>query len=165
MSIFVKGILLSKLSESFICDIHVCGQNVGEESVIKVPPGRSSSSCDSKIFQKLLNNMPVYCLEKRGPSQAVALDMSKTFESVWLAGFLHKLKRYGMFFVRLSFLFFQVYFVLLWMGSLYKSALSVMRLHKAPFPWLYCFLNALSEGVIYNISNCSYFKCLWVSEF
>ena len=138
MSIFVKEILLSKLSESFICDIHVCGQNVGEESVIKVPPGRSSSSCDSKIFQKLLNNMPVYYLEKRGPSQAVALDMSKTFESVWLAGFLHRLKRYGMFFVRLSFLFFQVlvmlYFVLLWMGSLYKSALLMVRLHKAPFP-------------------------------
>lgn len=120
--------------------------------MIKVPPGRSYFSCDSKIFQKLLNNMPVYCLEKRGPSQGVALDMSKTFESVWLAGFLHKLKRYGMFFVRLSFLFFQVpvmfYFVLLWMGSLYKSALLMMRSYKAPFPWLYCFLNPFTEGVM-----------------
>ena len=51
----------------------------------------------SKVFQKLLSNMLVYRLEKCGPNQAIALDISKTFESVWLAGILHKFRPYGIF--------------------------------------------------------------------
>lgn len=51
----------------------------------------------NKVFQKLLSNMPVYHLEKYGPNQVVALDISKTFESVWLASVLHKFKPYGIF--------------------------------------------------------------------
>ena len=32
---------------------------------------------------------------RSGPTRAVALDISKTFDRVWHAGLLHKLKSYG----------------------------------------------------------------------
>ena len=32
---------------------------------------------------------------RSGPTQVVALDISKTFDRVWQAGLLHKLKFYG----------------------------------------------------------------------
>ena len=56
-----------------------------------------------------------------------------------------------------------VYLVLFWMRSLYKSALLMVGLHKALFLGFAVFLlyiNALPEGVIYNIANCTYFKCV-----
>ena len=51
--------------------------------------------------------MPVYRLEKCGPNQAVALDMSKTFESIWLAGFLRKFKPYEFFLLGFHSYFFR----------------------------------------------------------
>ena len=56
-----------------------------------------------------------------------------------------------------------VYFMLFWMGSMYKSALLMMGLHKAlcfGFTVFLLYMNALPEGVIYNITNCTYFKCV-----
>lgn len=56
-----------------------------------------------------------------------------------------------------------VYFMLFWMGSMYKSALLMMGLHKAlcfGFTVFLLYMNALPEGVIYNIANCTYFKCV-----
>ena len=44
----------------------------------------------------------------------------------------------------------------------------MMGLHKAlcfGFTVFLLYMNALPEGVIYNIANCTYFKCVQVSDF
>ena len=37
----------------------------------------------------------IYNLDADGETRAIALDISKAFDEVWHAGFLHQLKAYG----------------------------------------------------------------------
>ena len=96
-------------------------KNVREGSTARNYHPVSLLSVVSKVFEKLVNNRMVDHLEKcgfrssqstayvltvvsdriarafnrSGATRAMALDISKAFDRVWLAGLCHKLKSYG----------------------------------------------------------------------
>ena len=73
---------------------------------------------------------------RSGATRVVALDISKTFDRVWHAGLLHKLKSYGISGqIFAVFLLFSVIddFEWFWMESPHKNIQLMQELFKAPF--------------------------------
>ena len=54
----------------------------------------------------VVSNRIARTFNKSGANQAVALDISTAFDRVWHAGFLHKLKSYGISFQVFGLFFF-----------------------------------------------------------
>ena len=70
------------------------------------------------------------------PAQAKALDISKTFDRVWHAGLLHKLKSYGIssqIFGLISSFLANDDFKWFWMESLHKNIQLMLDFPKGPF--------------------------------
>ena len=76
--------------------------NVGESSIAKNYRPVSLLSVVSKVIEKLaadlltvVSDRIARAFNRSGATRAVVLDISKTFDRVWHAGLLHKLKSYG----------------------------------------------------------------------
>ena len=53
------------------------------------------SSQSTADFLTVVSDRTARAFNRSGATRAVALDISKTFDRVWHAGLLHKLKSYG----------------------------------------------------------------------
>ena len=123
------------------------------------------SSWSTADLLTVLSDRTIRAFNRSGANRAVVLDISKAFDRVWHAGFLHKLKSYAIsgdiFALISSFLSKQQLQVVL-DGSLQKNIQLILEFLKGPFLVL-LYINDLPDDV-YAHDTTLYSKCDQTSD-
>ena len=92
------------------------------------------SSQSTAYLLTVISDRIARAFNRSGATQAVALDVSKSFDRIWYAGLLHKLKEFQVRYMAL-FLLFSVIdgFKWFWMESLLKNIKLILEFLKSPF--------------------------------